>query len=152
MTTTLAAGERVRDGLGLVRVELGDAAAREGRHQARIDALGNRRQPGLGLRHPADGSNDLVGRIGAVPGPGGDQLVHGSLQGLLARDGALLAQREPVVPGLAFDVFTARGSGHGGGWYQWVMYRSRGERRMEDKRRLWALGSRRCRAPEQADG
>ena len=76
---------RVGDGGGLVRVQLGDAAAREGLDQARVHAGRHRRQPRVGGRHAADGRDDLVRRIGAVPLPRRDEVMDGGLQRLLTR-------------------------------------------------------------------
>ncbi len=79
----------VRNSGRLVRVEPGDAAARERLDQARVDAGRHRRVLRVRRRHPPHGGDDLVGRVGVFPVPRRHELMKRRLQRLLAGRSAL---------------------------------------------------------------
>ena len=68
MTTTCRPAERVRDRLGLVRVELGDAARAKRLHEPGIEVRRKRRVPRGDGRQPADGRDVEIRRVGTIDG------------------------------------------------------------------------------------
>ena len=69
------------EGLGLVGVELLDAARLERRAQARIDAGRKRRVGRLDGGQPPHGGDDPVGSVGTVEGRAGGQDLQRALEG-----------------------------------------------------------------------